>query len=94
MLYDPALQCTITVVSSSDRHALWAKDGLEQLLQILGSSLKHSFHLKVNSEHRLSSKHVRCLDQFEATVPDHLWPVGCGSLGTRLLALLIIYLVS
>ena len=34
------------VVSSPDRHALWAKDGLEQLLQILGSKRQTFFPLK------------------------------------------------
>ena len=34
----------LLVVSSPDCHALWAKDGLEQLLQILGPSVKRLFH--------------------------------------------------
>ena len=33
------------LVSSPDCHVLWLKDGLEQLLQILGPSVKHPFHL-------------------------------------------------
>ena len=34
------------LVSSPDCHALRAKDGLEQLLQILGTSIKRFFHSK------------------------------------------------
>ena len=36
----------VSVVSFPDHHALWAKEGLEQLLQILGPSVKCLFHSK------------------------------------------------
>ena len=36
----------ITAVSSPACHTLWAKDSLEQLLQILGPSVKCLFHSK------------------------------------------------
>ena len=59
-----------------------AKDGLEQLLQILCPSIKHPFHsisALVNDEHPFS------LDlEFVPTVPYHLSPIGHGGLGTRL----------
>ena len=36
----------VSVVSFPDHHALWTKDGLEQLLQIFGPSVKCLFHSK------------------------------------------------
>ena len=51
-----------------------AKDGLEQLLQILGPSVKHWLMMNTFS-----------FDQeFAPTVPYHLSPIGHGGLGTRL----------
>ena len=47
ILYNFAKHKTINeLVSSPDRHALWVKDGLQQLLLILGPGVKHLFYLK------------------------------------------------
>ena len=78
---------TICIVLSPDRHALQVKDGLEQLLEILGPSIKRLFHSKRTFiVTNILFEWKRRLDhEFEATIPDRLSPVGHGDLGTRLL---------
>ena len=75
------------LVSSPDRHALMAKDGLEQLLQILGPSVKCLFHSKrrfiVTKVHFEWKRRLMMDQEFEATVPDRVSPVGRGGPGTR-----------
>ena len=62
------------------------EDSLEQLLQIPSLGIKHLFHLKrMFVVKKVLFEWKRRLDQeFEATVPERLSPVGRCDLGMRL----------
>ena len=66
------------IVSSPDSHAPRVQDSLEQLPQILGQASN------ILSWLTMDIARMTLEQEFKGTVLDHLSPIGCGGLGTRL----------